>query len=203
MTNAQDADWAPDGQRLVFTSSGDLFIGDGARFHQSTTSREFVEQDPQWSPDGQTIAAMSIDERDPKIYEPSDELLLLDAASGRSRILRGPYGAWSPTWRPSAEPVPGQRRCVVEGTRRGDLLLGTRRGDLIYGRGGNDLISSEAGNDVVFGNAGADVLLAGGGNDVLGAQDNRRDLVDGGAGSDRTRVDRRRDRLRSIERLLP
>jgi hypothetical protein len=43
--------------------------------------------------------------------------------------------------------------------------------------------------------------VAGAGNEVIGAQDNRVDLVDGGR--DAARVDRRRDRIRSIERRLP
>lgn len=205
---AYDADWAPehwnpDGEWLVYVSRGDLFVGDRFRWSRLTNSQEFAEEDPQWSPDGQTIATLSLDQRDPKVYNVRDEMLLIDAARGAARFLRGPLGAWSPTWRPSTDRVPGERRCVIAGTRGADVLRGTARGDLIYGGRGNDVIRAGGGNDVLFGEGGADRLLAGPGADVIGAQDSKRDHVDGGAGSDRARVDRRRDRVRSIESFLP
>ena len=203
--NAYGPAWSPDGRRLAFIRRGDLFVADADLRNQSQLTRDpdHADAEPQWAPSGSRIAAISIDERDPKIYDTSDRMLLVDADSGDVRTLSGPLGAWSPTWRVAASPVAGQRRCVVLGTRRREVLGGTARGDLIYARGGNDVIRAGDGNDVVFGEAGSDRIFAGPGNDVIGAQDNRPDLVDGGRGRDAARVDRRRDTLRSVERRLP
>jgi Tol biopolymer transport system component len=205
LENAYGPDWSPDGRRLVFVRRGDLFVAgaDGRNQRQLTRDPDHADAEPQWAPSGARIAAISTDERDPKIYDTSDRLILVDADNGDVRTLPAPPGAWSPTWRAAATPVAGQRRCVVLGTRRRDVLVGTARGDLIYARGGNDVIRAGGGNDVVFCQAGSDRILAGPGNDVIGAQDNRADLVDGGRGRDAARVDRRRDTLRSIERRLP
>jgi Ca2+-binding RTX toxin-like protein len=46
------------------------------------------------------------------------------------------------------------------------------------------------GRDALYGNAGADRIAA---------RDGRRDRLHGGAGRDRARVDRGRDRVRSVE----
>jgi hypothetical protein len=47
------------------------------------------------------------------------------------------------------------------------------------------------------------VLLGGPGRDTIYARDGTRDVVEGGPGSDRARVDRGLDRLRSVERPIP
>lgn len=204
LEDAFGPDWSPDGRRLVFIRRGDLFLADadGRNQRQLTRNPDHADAEPQWAPSGSRIAAISTDDRDPKIYDTSDRLILVDADSGDVRPLSGPLGAWAPTWRAGASPVAGQRRCVVLGSRRRDVLRGTAHGDLIYARGGNDVIRASGGNDVVFGDAGSDRIFAGPGNDVIGAQDNRADLVDGGRGRDAARVDRRRDTLRSVERRL-
>jgi Tol biopolymer transport system component len=200
------ADWSADSRKLVFTKESDLALAnaDGSGLTFVTRTLDLIEGGADWSPDGTRIVYVSIDQRDPKIYEDiEDRMYLADADGGRKRILRGPFGAWSPTWRSASERVAHERPCVVMGTRRGDVLRGTARGDLISGLHGNDVIRAGGGNDVVFGDAGSDSIFAGPGNDVIGAQDNRRDLVDGGPGRDQARYDRRRDRVRSVERRLP
>jgi WD40 repeat protein len=204
LEDAFGPDWSPDGRRLVFIRRGNLFVADadGQSPRQLTRNPDNADGEPQWAPSGSRIAAIRSDDRDPKIYDTSDSLILVDADTGDVRTLSGPLGAWSPTWRASASPVAGQRRCIVLGSRRRDVLRGTARGDLIYARGGNDVIRAGGGNDVVFGEAGSDRIFAGTGNDVIGAQDNRADLIDGGPGRDAARVDRRRDTLRSVERRL-
>ncbi len=106
---------------------------------------------------------------------------------------------------PSGRPV----RCTIVGTQAADVLRGTRGRDVICGLGGNDTIIGGAGADVIYGGPGADILVGGAGNDVLRggagndtlrARDGRRDIVEGGRGSDLAIVDRKLDRLVSIER---
>ena len=70
---------------------------------------------------------------------------------------------------------------------------------MICGRGGNDRVYGMGGNDTLVGGRGADRLYGGVGDDILVARDKRRDVVNGGLGRDRARVDRR-DRLRAIEK---
>jgi hypothetical protein len=115
---------------------------------------------------------------------------------------------------------------VLVGTAGRDVLCGRGGGDVLYGRGGNDRLYGDGGNDRLYGGAGDDALgggsgsdklggragrdvLAGGwgsdrlsggrGADVLRARDGRRDTVRGGWGRDRARVDKRLDRLSSVE----
>jgi Ca2+-binding RTX toxin-like protein len=54
----------------------------------------------------------------------------------------------------------------------------------------------------VTGGAGSYVLDGGAGADLLNARDGRRDVVVGGPGRDRARVDRRLDRVVGVEVLL-
>ena len=100
-------------------------------------------------------------------------------------------------------------RCTIVGTQAADVLRGTRGRDVICGLGGNDTIFGGAGADVIYGGPGADTLGGGPGNDVLrggvgndsfSARDGRRDVVEGGPGTDLGIVDRNLDRLVSIER---
>jgi hypothetical protein len=106
---------------------------------------------------------------------------------------------------PSGRPV----RCTIVGTQASEVLRGTRRRDVICGLGGNDtilggggadVIYGGPGADVIYGGAGKDVLRGGAGNDTLHARDGRRDVVAGGGGFDLGILDRKLDRLVSIER---
>ena len=106
---------------------------------------------------------------------------------------------------------PGDPRaaiCTIAGTPRRDRLNGTNASDVICGFGGNDTINAKGGNDTVFGGSGADTVTGGPGQDALYgdvgpdlmvARDRGPDIVDGGVGRDRGRVDRGRDRVRSVE----
>jgi Ca2+-binding RTX toxin-like protein len=119
--------------------------------------------------------------------------------------------------------------CTITGTAGNDVIMGTPGNDYICALGGRDRVSGGGGNDRIvlgpgrdraFGGPGRDVILGGKGpdrisggggrdrlfgergRDVLLARDRVRDLVHGGRGFDRARVDRRRDTRRSIESLF-
>lgn len=90
----------------------------------------------------------------------------------------------------------------VRGTAGADVLTGTPGRGVICGLGGRDTLIARAGADTLVGGAGADLLRGGRGCDVLYARDRRKDRVIGGPGSDRARVDIRKDARRSIESLF-
>jgi hypothetical protein len=117
-------------------------------------------------------------------------------------------------------------RCTIRGTRRSETLRGTVASDVICGNGGNDRLHGGGGNDVLRGGYGNDRLYgqggrdrldggfgddalnggaaddehrAGTGADTIVARDGVEDVVDGGRGRDRARVDVA-DIIRAIER---
>jgi hypothetical protein len=103
-----------------------------------------------------------------------------------------------------------QLRLCINGTGGPNTLIGTAGDDRLCGLGGNDVLWGLGGNDALSGGLGADRLVGGGGrdslragpgSDTLVARDGTRDLVDGGTGRDRARVDRI-DIRRSIEVLF-
>jgi hypothetical protein len=140
-----------------------------------------------------------------------------------------PSGATAPAADPTVrDHAPPGSRCTIVGSAAGNVLRGTPRNDVICGGGGNDtvyggeghdLIRGGSGNDRLYGQGGreyivggpgADVLRGGGrddelfgglGADVLFARDGVPDLVHGGTGRDRARVDRT-DGLRAVERTF-
>jgi len=83
-----------------------------------------------------------------------------------------------------------------------DRLVGGAGDDHLRGREGADRLEGGTGNDRLEGGVGSDRLLGGAGDDRLLARDRTRDVVDGGAGRDSAQVDRRLDKVRSIERLF-
>ena len=91
----------------------------------------------------------------------------------------------------------------VIGTRGRDTLAGGAGNDDVASGGGraNDLLSGGAGRDRLYANFGRDVLKGGSGPDIIYARDRRRDRINGGSGDDRAKVDRKLDRVRSVETL--
>jgi len=105
---------------------------------------------------------------------------------------------------------------IIRGFGGRDRLIGGAGSDRLYGGGGADRLFGMVGNDVLVGGVGPDTLrggsgrdrlvggggrdtfLAGSGNDTLLARDGWRELVAGGTGRDRARVNAR-DVRRSIE----
>ena len=101
-------------------------------------------------------------------------------------------------------------RCTIVGTNGPDRLVGTRGRNVICGLGGNDVIVGLGGDDLLVGGPGADYvvpgagrdrILGGLGNDLVLARDGRADIVFGGLGFDRGRLDRRLDFLQSVNRI--
>jgi hypothetical protein len=90
----------------------------------------------------------------------------------------------------------------LSGAGGNDLLIGGDGSDFIFGEAGNDLIRGGPGNDKINAGWGADRVEAGGGNDTIYARDRRRDVLHGGTGTDRARVDRALDTVTSIERFF-
>ena len=91
---------------------------------------------------------------------------------------------------------------VLRGQRGSDRLLGGTGNDRLYGSRGKDVLRGQRGRDRLDGNAGNDFLSGGFGRDRLAAADGQRDTASGGPGADVGVVDRRLDRLRSIERTV-
>jgi Ca2+-binding RTX toxin-like protein len=92
-----------------------------------------------------------------------------------------------------------------------DTITAGGGGDWVVGAAGNDVLHAGPGHDTVFGSSGVDTLVGGPGRDglfggadadTIQARDQALDRVFGGAGTDRARVDRRLDRLDSVERLF-
>ena len=65
------------------------------------------------------------------------------------------------------------------------------------------MLRGGGGADFLVGGADRDVLLAGAGRDRVCARDRTRDVIDGGTARDVASLDRRLDRVRRIETLLP
>jgi Ca2+-binding RTX toxin-like protein len=89
----------------------------------------------------------------------------------------------------------------VVGSSFADKLRGDGGSNSLGGAGGADVITGAGGDDVLEGGAGKDQLLGLRGNDRLIARDGRAELVNGGRGNDKARVDSS-DVLRSIESLF-
>ena len=121
----------------------------------------------------------------------------------------GPTGSFGTAARPRDEH--GRLlRCTIVGTNGPDRLVGTRHRDVLCGLGGADVIVGGRGDDVLSGGpgndylrpgAGRDRILCGPGDDFVAARDGRADLVVGGDGHDRGRLDRRLDESLSVTRI--
>jgi Ca2+-binding RTX toxin-like protein len=95
----------------------------------------------------------------------------------------------------------GGGRDRIEGNRGRDVLSGGRGRDLIHGGGGKDVLRGQGGADRLYGEGGSNRVAGGGGNDYIDVSSNgARDVVSGGRGRDRAKV-QRRDKVRGVERV--
>jgi TolB protein len=182
--------WSPNGKRIAFDSTRDgqfeiyAMNADGSGLVR-LTDHQSLDAAPAWSPDGRSIAWIT--DRAGKDYR--DIWVMGTDGSGAHRVTFHATAQSPPDWQPLGRRPAG---CTLWGTDGRDLLTSGNRGDVICGLGGKDTL---------VGGGGVDTLLGGAGNDTLDARDGRRELVDGGAGRDRARLDKR-DRRVSIETRL-
>jgi Ca2+-binding RTX toxin-like protein len=83
----------------------------------------------------------------------------------------------------------GGGRDTLDGGRGNDLLRGYKGDDTLSGGEGNDTLEGGDGNDTLTGDAGNDTLRGQNGNDTLYANDGVKDVLVGGAGTDKYRAD--------------
>jgi Ca2+-binding RTX toxin-like protein len=181
-----------DGQKIAFEVDSDvedwiyLMNPDGTQITRLTRGSA-KDAFPSWAPDGSKLAFMSDRDR----YTGFDVYTMKATGGGDRRLTYG--------------------KCTIVGTARADGLRGTAGHDVIcgfggndtlLGRGGADVLVGGAGNDRLDGGSGADEIDGGSGNDVILARDHARDRIAGDGGSDRARVDRRLDVIRTVERFF-
>ena len=97
---ATDPTWSPDGKRLAFSLFGSIWTvaAAGGAAEQLTTSAGFHDH-PAWSPDGASIAYVSGANPRGRFAKISGKLAVVDAASGRERIVPLPYPTGgAPDW---------------------------------------------------------------------------------------------------------
>ena len=104
-----------------------------------------------------------------------------------------------PVAKPQPSPAPAVDSCTIRGTSGADVLKGTPGRDVICGYRGNDRIQAGGGNDVILPGPGRDSVTAGAGRDNIDARDGSRDRLKGGPGRDKAKIDRRLDRVSSVE----
>lgn len=91
---------------------------------------------------------------------------------------------------------------LLVGGEGDDRMAGGWQKDRLFGGPGNDRLAGGPHADHLVGESGIDVLLGERGDDLLLARDGLRELVGGGPGFDRARVDRS-DRRVGVERTIP
>jgi hypothetical protein len=126
---------------------------------------------------------------------------IVRAFGGRDRVLGG-LGSDLLLGGPGADRLLGQLgNDRLVGAAAADILLGGLGRDRLVGGLGPDRLVGWTGNDVLVGGPGRDGFAAGRGRDTLFSRDRRREVVNGGLGRDRARVNVS-DIRRSIERLF-
>ena len=85
------------------------------------------------------------------------------------------------------------------------MICGLGGADMLIGLGKDDILVGGPGNDYLRPGSGRDRVLCGAGNDYVAARDGAADVVLGGPGRDRGRLDRRLDRMlsRTVSRPAP
>lgn len=88
---------------------------------------------------------------------------------------------------------------TVNGNAGSDSVEGTRGDDTLRGGGGPDRLFGGRNADILDGGDGRDKIYGEHGNDTIWARDGLRDVVGGGADTDRARIDWRLDSVWNIE----
>jgi len=186
--------WSPDGKTLVFSAkdnqNADVYSvrSDGAGLRRLTTSSA-EDITPTFTADGKSIFFGS--SRGRGVYS-GDLWVMKTDGSNQHRLVAG-----------AVKRTSTGRACTFTGTVTVDTLVATRAADVICGFAGDDGELGLRGNDVIEGGPGKDLLDGGSGNDLILARDGHKDIVRGGAGFDRARIDRGLDQVSGVEKILP
>ena len=193
--------WSPDGSTIVFTRGVGLSSQVVLVNSDGTNERTIASgSEPEWASDGSWIAFAKPGEAPGQsqtaVIRPdgTDERIIETGLPGND------VSAFF--WRPSAPFPSHRRRCVLDGTSRGDVIRGTNRAEVFNGGAGPDRIYGAGGNDVLLGGTGHDRLFGGSGKDFFETNDGIRDYLFGGPGSDRGSYDLGLDRLNSVEHYV-
>jgi Ca2+-binding RTX toxin-like protein len=95
--------------------------------------------------------------------------------------------------------VGGEGSDTLNGNAGSDRVWGTDANDRLRGGGGPDELLGSSGSDVLDGGNGRDEINGERGDDTIRARDGRRDIIHGGAHTDRARIDWGLDSVSSIE----
>ena len=192
--------WSPDGRRIAFVGRSTIRVmnADGTNERVLTRIGHDRADGLSWSPNGRKIA-FSAQYRF-SATESSRGIFVMNS-DGTNRRMVAPHG-YEPDWQPLCTHTGTSGRDLLGGTSKRDVMCGLGGNDVLVGFGGNDVLIGGGDDDVVSGRAGRDTLFGSGGADRLYARDGRRDIVDGGRGSDGARVDGSLDARRGIERGL-
>ena len=90
---------SPDGNRIVFTALGDLWIQEPGKKAQRITDDIFVEAHPAWSPDGAKLAYISD-------KQGTMDLWVRDLKTGEAKVLiKSANGVSYPAWSPDGKQI--------------------------------------------------------------------------------------------------
>ncbi len=97
---ASDPSWSPDGKQLAFSLFGSIWtVGAEGGVAEQLTSSEGFHDHAAWSPDGAAVAFVIGNNPRGRFAKVRGSLAIVDAASGRERVLRLPHlTAGTPSW---------------------------------------------------------------------------------------------------------
>ncbi len=94
---------SPDGNRVAFTSLGDLWIAEKGKKAERITNDVFVQAQPKWSPDGTKLVYVSDKEGSPNAQM---DIWMRDLKTGEERLLvKTTGGANLPAWSPDGKQI--------------------------------------------------------------------------------------------------
>ena len=160
LTTGSYPTWSPDGQKLAFARSDDIWTLDLTTGLEERLTEERLQNDtePTWSPDGSTISFVRTRVQVYCSYgEYGVEANIIGTAD--SEVLEGTEG------RDIIAGMGGNDE--IHGLGEDDIICGGPGADVIHGGDGQDHLTGDSGKDLVSGDAGDDNLLASGGNDTI------------------------------------
>jgi Ca2+-binding RTX toxin-like protein len=194
LSGGPGADVLRGGPSIACETAGQCFQEPDLVTYASRTNDVFVDQDGV-ADDGELGEGDMV----------ADDIERIVGGKGNDRLRDGAVHRWF------LEGVPHRFGTALLGGRGNDVLRGGRASNYVQGARGNDVLRGARHRDYLLGGKGDDTLVGGPGRDLLHgnhggdtllARDGRRDVVYGGDGRDRARVDSAFDTVRDVERLL-